>query len=292
MTDHTPHTSEIERPPRNRRLEALEEELAHVRSDLEKANTRLQKSHLEQQLVRQEADSAYESVKKQNEELKEQVSRFRTFVPQSLSAVLDRRGFDVAKGISLEQTYSVFSTDIRSFTTFSETITCRECFWFLNSFFTVMEPVIRQHGGFVYQYVGDSIMALFPLLEDKFADNAVEAAVHVQAETMPAYNAGRRRAGYEPIRIGIGLNTGSVATGVAGTRERMDVCAIGSTVNLAARCEGMTKESDADVILTEYTKTLLANDDAYGLESLGKAEIRGMEQRVELFKVGAASVPD
>ncbi len=82
-----------------------------------------------------------------------------------------------------------------------------------------MKPGIRSHGGFVYKYVGASITALFPP-EDGHSDNAVESSLHLLHDVIPDYNKGRSCAGYEPIQIGIGINSGSVATGAAGTSER------------------------------------------------------------------------
>lgn len=266
-------------------IETLERELAQARKELETANARLQKRSLERQLAKKAADAACDIVKEQNDELMEQVSRFRKFVPASLSAMLDSKGFDVSRGVSMERHYTVLSTDIRNFTSFTESIPCQECFKFLNSFFTVMEPGIRENGGFVYQYVGDSIMALFPLVEGRYTDNAVQASLHLLGEVIPNYNAGRARAGYDPIRIGIGLNTGSVATGIAGTQERMDACCFGSTVNLAARCEGLTKEIGANLIIAEDTFEKLRNKDDYDSNRLGETTIRGMERRIDLFEV-------
>jgi adenylate cyclase len=262
----------------------LEAEVAALRKELELAQQRLQKRSMERQLAKNAAESAYEIVKHQNDELTKRIDLFRKFVLISLSEVLDKRGFDVSKGLSLERTYSVLSTDIRNFTSFTEKIGCQECFKFLNSFFSVMEPGIRSHGGFVYQYVGDSIMALFPPVDGK-SDNAVESALHLLHDAIPEYNKGRSRAGYEPIQIGIGINSGSVATGIAGTAERMDVSAFGSTVNLAARCEGLTKELGEKLIVTNNTHSMLSSTDAYDMRPLGEMSIRGMEQRVDLFSV-------
>jgi len=270
--------------PEEERMERLEAEVLDLRHQLELADQRLKKRSVERQLARKAADSAYEIVKHQNDELTAQVTLFRKFVPASLSAMLDQRGFDVSRGFSLERTYSVLSTDIRNFTSFTEKIPCQECFKFLNSFFTVMEPGIRSQGGFVYQYVGDSIMALFPLV-DGHSDNAVQSALHLLNDVIPDYNKGRIRAGYEPIQIGIGINSGSVATGIAGTAERMDVSAFGSTVNLAARCEGLTKELGEPLIVTENTYKMLSSKEVYVMSLLGESSIRGMEQRVDLYSV-------
>ena len=77
-----------------------------------------------------------------------------------------------------------------------------------------MEPGIRNQGGFVYQYVGDSIMALFPLVTFH-SDNAAEATLHFPNDVIPEYNQDRNPAGYDPIQIGIGINSGSVTTGIA-----------------------------------------------------------------------------
>ena len=129
------------------RMERLEAEVSDLRHQLEVVDQRLKKRSVERQFARKAADSAYEIVKHQNDELTAQVTLFREFVPASLSAMLDQRGFDVSRGFSLERTYSVLSTDIRNFTSFTEKIPCQECFKFLNSFFTVMEPGIRSQGG-------------------------------------------------------------------------------------------------------------------------------------------------
>lgn len=226
-----------------------------------------------------------EQVKERSRALQKQLDLFRKFVPQSFTQDFGQTGFSVTEGLAREETYAVFCCDIRNFTTFSESISCTECYRFLNSFFMVMEPGIRKFGGFVYQYVGDEVMALFPLLEGKFADRAVQSAVEIQNRVIVEYNQGRTRAGYDPIRIGVGINTGAVAIGIAGTPERMDACAFGSTVNLAARCEGLTKEYDAKVIITQETYRCLKNPESFEMNNLGTIPIRGMEAGVELYEV-------
>jgi class 3 adenylate cyclase len=279
-----PHKSVTGNEDPQEQILRLQTELDDLRKELDLANQRLQKRSVERQLARNAADSAYKIVNQQNAELIDRIDLFRKFVPDSLSSMLDQKGFDVSKGMSLERTYSVLSTDIRNFTSFTEKMSCQECFKFLNSFFTVMEPGIRNEGGFVYQYVGDSIMALFPSV-DGHSDNAVESALHLLNEVIPGYNKGRDRAGYDTIQIGIGINSGSVATGIAGTAERMDVSAFGSTVNLAARCEGLTKELGEMLIVTNNTHSMLSSPDSYETLPLGEMSIRGMEKRVDLYSV-------
>jgi len=255
----------------------VEEVLARVGNHLNLLN-------LQKQLLTAN-EELEQRVEERTQEVLRQMDLFQKFVPKTLTEAMNKEGFDVSDGLSQEETYSVLSCDIRDFTTFSEGISCTECFKFLNSFFSVMGPGIREFGGFEYQYIGDAIMALFKLGEGQATDNVVRSAIAIQNQIMVDYNAGRKRAGYPSIRIGIGINTGPVAIGVAGTPDRLDACAFGSTVNLAARCESLTKDLGDKIIMTEYTHALLENPDAFHLRELGEQEIRGMEQKVHLFGV-------
>jgi adenylate cyclase len=259
------------------KLFQIEEVLARVGSQLALLD-------LKRELLQANSDLE-RRVEERTHEIMEQHDLFKKFVPHTLTRTMHQEGFNVADGISHEETYSVLSCDIRDFTAFSESVSCTECFRFLNSFFTVMGPGIREFGGFEYQYIGDAIMALFQLEEGQSTDNVVRSAIAIQNKIMVAYNEGRERAGYPTIRVGIGINTGSVAIGVAGTPDRLDACAFGSTVNIAARCESLTKDFGAKIIITEFTYQLLENPDAFNIRSLGKQEIRGMEQKVHLYEV-------
>ena len=148
-----------------------------------------------------------------------------------------------------------------------------------------MEPGVREYGGFVYQYVGDEIMALFDLIDVEYSDSGVRAALAFQKRILPEYNDGRARAGYEPIEVGVGVNTGPVAIGIAGTPHRMDACAFGGSVNLAARCQSLTKEFKAPIIITDETYQHLRDQSKYDVKPLGNIEIRGMEEKVALYEV-------
>ncbi len=94
-------------------------------------------------------EQAQEDLAVANERLRKQVELFRKFVPETLTRIMDREDFDVSQGLSQEEPYSVLSCDIRDFTTFSESVSCTDVFRFLSSYFSVMEPGIRDFGGFV-----------------------------------------------------------------------------------------------------------------------------------------------
>ena len=249
-------------------IRRLQTALAHANADLKTANDELE-----------------QRVEERTVELQNQMQLFRKFVPETFTRSLGQGEMDARKGLAREEIYTVFSCDIRNFTDFSESVTCADCYAFLNSYFTVMEPGIRQFGGFVYQYVGDEIMALFEPDEGKYADRAVRAAVAIQTQILVDYNVGRKKGGYEPVRIGVGLNTGPVAIGVAGTDQRMDACAFGNTVNLAARCESLTKDLNANIIITEFTYQSLEKPGDFEIKSLGSPDIRGLREKIELFEV-------
>jgi adenylate cyclase len=218
-------------------------------------------------------------------ELSKQVDLFRKFVPPTFMEAIGDQPLDMVEGIAREERYTVLCCDIRRFTTFSESISCTNVYRFLNSYFAVMEPGVREYGGFVYQYVGDEIMALFDLVEDTYTDSGVRAALAFQKRILPDYNEGRARAGYDPIEVGVGVNTGPVAIGIAGTSHRLDACAFGGSVNLAARCQSLTKEFKAPIIITGETYRNLRKPDDYEVKTLGEVEIRGMEEKVVLYEV-------
>ena len=101
---------------------------------------------------------------------------------------------------------SVLFTDIRSFTTRSEKMTPEENFKFINSFLSVVAPVIRKHHGFVDKYIGDAIMALYP----RSPDDALHCALEMQI-ALAEYN--KQNPDQDPVKIGIGINTGLLMLG-------------------------------------------------------------------------------
>ncbi|MBF0196469.1 MAG: adenylate/guanylate cyclase domain-containing response regulator [Planctomycetes bacterium] len=227
--------------------------------------------------------------------LEKQVKLFKKFVPEIF---LDNKHefsleFDTVYNVAckLEADYSILFVDIRNFTTFSENISGKECFNFMSSYYKRVEPIISMFKGFVYQYLGDGTLALFPVMKSGCADNALHAAVSI-VDGLKIYNDGRVRAGYTPIEVGVGINTGTVALGIAGTDNRMSSGAYGNTVNLASRCEGLCKKYKADIIISEHTYEAIENKDSFLLRYLGKEQIKGLKNKVGIFEVYSANTPE
>src|SRR5512142_791191 len=136
--------------------------------------------------------------------LQQTETAYRRLVPSQLLNLLEAKSIvDVKLGDQVERKLTIMFTDIRDFTPLSESMTPAENFEFINSYLSQMEPVISRHRGIIDKYIGDAIMALF----EHGADDAVTGAI-AMLERLNYYNAGRERAGYTPIQIGIGLNTG------------------------------------------------------------------------------------
>jgi adenylate cyclase len=202
------------------------------------------------------------------------------FVPREFLQLLARKSLrDVRLGDHVERQMTVFFTDIRSFTTLSESMSPRDNFKFLASFLRNVTPIIRQAGGFVDKYLGDGVMALFP----GEPAQAVLAATQVQRQ-IARYNQGRQRAGYRQIRVGIGLHYGTLMLGTLGTADQMQTTVISDAVNIAARIEGMTKTFDIDVAVSGSVVAALPADHPFKMRGLGSVTAKGKTESVEVFE--------
>ena len=171
-------------------------------------------------------------------------------------------------------------SDIRNFTPLSESMTPGENFEFINSYLSQMEPVIGRHGGIIDKYMGDTIMALFP----QSADDALTGSI-AMLEKLVDYNAGRRRAGYLPIQIGIGLNTGMVIIGTVGGTNRMDSTVVGDAVNLGSRIEEATKTYHAPLLISQNTLYDLSDPLKYDIRFLDRIRVKGKTQPLSIYEV-------
>ena len=213
--------------------------------------------------------------------LQQTETAYSRLVPHQLLSLLQARSIvDVKLGDQVERKMTILFTDIRDFTSLSESMTPAENFEFINSYLSQMEPVISRHHGIIDKYIGDAIMALF----EKGADEALGGAIDM-LERLAYYNAGRQRAGYQPIQIGIGLNSGMVMIGTVGGINRMDSTVIGDAVNLAARVEEATKLYNTPLLISHNTLYDLNTPDAYHLRFLDRIRVKGKAQPLSIYEV-------
>jgi len=213
--------------------------------------------------------------------LQQTETAYSRLVPHQLLNLLEAKSIvDVKLGDQVERKMTIMFSDIRDFTPLSESMTPTENFEFINSFLSQMEPVISRHRGIIDKYIGDAIMALF----EHGADDAVSGAIAMM-ERLDYYNNGRQRAGYAPIHIGIGLNTGVVMIGTVGGINRMDSTVIGDAVNLTARLEEATKTYHSPLIISQNTLYDLADPGKYQIRFLDRIRVKGKSQPLSIYEV-------
>ena len=158
---------------------------------------------------------------------------------------------DVSLGDQVEKNVTVFFSDIRDYTSLSEQLTPQQNFLFLNNYLGRVGPIIKTNRGFVNQYYGDGIMALFMDANSGINSpkDSVLAALEMHRE-LYQYNQERIEKNRIPINIGIGIHTGPLMLGVIGDEKRMDVGVVSDAVNTAARMEGLTKHYGSTTIVS------------------------------------------
>ncbi|HTQ05640.1 MAG TPA: adenylate/guanylate cyclase domain-containing protein [Polyangiaceae bacterium] len=179
---------------------------------------------------------------------------------------------------------TVLFSDIRSFTSISETMEPRALLDFLNEYFSGMVESVLVHHGVVDKFIGDAIMAVFgaPVPEPDDALHAVKAALDMRARLEHINQAFETR-GLPAIRTGIGLHYGQVVAGNMGHVERMEYTVIGDTVNVASRLEGLTKELHADIVLSE---DLFKEVEAHVVaEPLKRVHVKGRDREVMVYRL-------
>ena len=163
-------------------------------------------------------------------------------------------------------------TDVRGFTNLSEQLQPEEVTELMNKTLTIQANAVKKYGGMVDKYIGDAMMAIFnaPMDLDMHEDRAILAAIEIK-EKMQEANLG--------IEIGIGINSGIVMLGNCGSEDRFDYTAIGSDVNLAARCESSCKTVGKDIVIAKNT----AQETDIPLIKLDPIEMKGIAEPVEIY---------
>lgn len=177
---------------------------------------------------------------------------------------------DVKLGDQVEKIVTVLFTDIRNYTSLSEMMTPEETFGFICLLNARLGPIIRRNNGFINQYLGDSIMAIFPLS----ATDALSAAIEIQKE-VSEFNKMRQEKNRSSIQIGVGMHTGPLIMGITGDYDRMDACTISDTVNTASRVESLTKHYKASILLSDASLKQIENAEHFHLRNLGFVQLKG-----------------
>jgi class 3 adenylate cyclase len=202
------------------------------------------------------------------------------FVPHEFIKSLGRDVItDVQLGDQVEKIVTVLFSDIRDYTTLSEQMTPEENFHFVCSFNERIGPIIRQNKGFINQYLGDAIMAIFPGSPADALAASIE--MHNAVEVLNQERALEQKA---PIRIGVGMYTGPLIMGITGDHERLDATTISDTVNTASRLEGLTKFYKTGILLGKSSVDNLPQQHPFHLRHLGQVQLKGKMEAISIFE--------
>jgi adenylate cyclase len=209
---------------------------------------------------------------------KQRLSRF--FSPAVLREIV-RQGQELGRTRRL---ITVLFSDIRGFTTLSERMSPEQVGEFLEEYMTSMTEAVFRHGGTVIQFVGDEIMALYnaPFDQPDHAAQAIGTGLEFQERVRTLSERWESRCG-APVRAGVGINTGEAVVGIIGSRQRVEYGALGDTINLGARLEGLTKTFGTPIIVSEATYQ--AARDQFAGRFLGEVTVKGRGVPVRIYAI-------
>jgi adenylate cyclase len=178
---------------------------------------------------------------------------------------------------------SILFSDVRSFTTLTESLGAQGTVGLLNEYFTLMVDCLQKEGGMLDKFIGDAIMAVFglPLAREDDADRSVRAGIGMLVE-LDRFNAARKERGMMAIDMGLGINTDEIVSGNIGSPKRMNYTVIGDGVNLAARLETACKQYGAKMLVSDATVKKLKG--TYRMREADRVVVKGKTEPVVIFE--------
>lgn len=202
----------------------------------------------------------------------------RTYVgPHASEAILagaTTRGSGTTVGAA------ILICDLRDFTTISDMWPRDDVIELLNGYFDAMAEPIEKHGGEILKFMGDGLLAIFPLSNPDACSSLLQAIGEAEA-AVATLNEENRKHGREVLRYGVGVHVGDVMYGNIGSKTRLDFTVIGPAVNIASRLESLTKEVKRPVLLSKAFVEMAGCE--IEMESLGAFPLKGLGEPVEVF---------
>lgn len=179
---------------------------------------------------------------------------------------------------------TVLFSDIRNFTTISESLGAEETVKLLNEYFSLMVDCIQNEGGMLDKFIGDAVMAVFgnPFPHDDDPDRALRAAIAMM-HALDELNQRRKERELPLLEHSIGINTDKIVAGNIGSNKRMDFTVIGDGVNLASRIEGLCKHYGAHILISEFTYERLKS--TYRMRHIDKVIVKGKNKAVSIYEI-------
>ena len=215
--------------------------------------------------------------------MKSALSSFTRYIPIALVQRLIKSG-QVAHVGGENKEITVLFSDIRGFTSLSENMPPAQLMTYLSKYFEAMTTAILEHNGTVDKYIGDAIMAFWgaPLPDNKHTLHACKCALSLMG-VLKKFNVECRAEGQPEISIRIGINKGEMIIGNVGSNDRLSYTAIGDNVNLASRLEGLNKNYNTAIMVSESVYGEVKDDLQFRL--LDRVAVRGKKQGGYVFEL-------
>jgi adenylate cyclase len=178
---------------------------------------------------------------------------------------------------------TVLFSDVRGFTTISESLSPEDLSVYINDYLTTMSLVIREgHHGTLDKYIGDAVMAFWgaPVANPDHAQDAVLAALDMMKQAK-VLNEKFHAKGWPPFAIGVGVNSGTMRVGDMGSQIRKAYTVMGDAVNLGSRLEGITKQYGVDILIGQETKERIKG---IVLREIDLVQVKGKDEPIAIYE--------
>lgn len=211
------------------------------------------------------------------------IVQFALYVPREVvRRIIDPQGGAVVKGRRQEVT--ALFTDIRDFTTISEQHSPEDVVDILSAYFELLNGIAEGHGGTVVQYLGDSIFVVWnaPVEDIRHAEHGCRCALAMKA-AVEGLNAANRQAGRPELFTRFGLHTGPAVVGSIGAASRQQYTAMGDTINVASRLEGLNKEFNTSILVSVAVHDAVAR--SFVFREIGMVQVKGRAAKIDLWEL-------
>ena len=211
------------------------------------------------------------------------ISQFALYVPREVvRRIVNPEGRAVAK--AKRQDVTVLFTDIRDFTTISEQHSPEDVVDTLSAYFELLNTIAERNDGTVVQYLGDSIFVMWnaPVEDVDHAEHGCRCALAMKA-AIDELNEENRGNGRPELFTRFGLHTGPAVVGSFGAISRQQYTAMGDTINVASRLEGLNKEYDTSILVSATIRDAVG--DCFELRSLGLVQLKGRAEKIDLWEL-------
>jgi adenylate cyclase len=218
------------------------------------------------------------------------IRTFALYVPKELVNRIVQAGQVAGRSAKREDVTALF-TDIYDFTTISERNPPEDVVAMLSGYFDIFSDLVPRHNGSIIQFLGDSVFAMWnvPVADPDHAAHACGCALAIERE-LDGFNRLQRERGLPEFRTRFGIHTGPAVVGNVGGRERLQYTAMGDTINIASRLEGLNKTYGSTIIVSGAVRERCGR--RFDFRPLGSGKLKGRFDEVELFElVGGAAKP-